>query len=150
MLRQEPAVKIFEILIVEDNPGDVRLAREIFREEEDIRHLSVATDGVEAIAFLRQTGPFKDAPRPDLILLDINLPRKNGLEVLAEIKKDKALRSIPVVVLSSSQTEQDIRKVYELHGNCYIRKPNSLDEFTLVMSAIENFWRSIVTLAPID
>lgn len=148
MAKQEPAEKTFSILMIEDNPGDVRLAREAFREGKRSYQLSVAPDGVEAMAFLRRSGSYAKAPQPDLILLDINLPRKNGLEVLAEIKLDPLLRHIPVIVLSSSQAEQDIRKVYDLHGNCYISKPGNLDRFTEVISAIENFWLAIVTLSP--
>jgi CheY-like chemotaxis protein len=135
-----------EILLVEDNPGDVRLTVEALREAKVHNHLSVANDGVEALAFLRRAGKYADAPRPDLILLDLNLPKKDGREVLSEIKADAALRTIPVVILTTSTAEQDILKSYDLHANCYITKPVDLDQFITVVQSVESFWFSIVTL----
>jgi chemotaxis family two-component system response regulator Rcp1 len=135
-----------EILLVEDNPGDVRLTIEALRDGKVYNHLNVARDGVEALAFLRREGAFGDAPRPDLILLDLNLPRKDGREVLADIKSDPALRTIPVVVLTTSRAEQDVMRSYELQANCYITKPVDLEQFIIVVQSIENFWLTIVTL----
>jgi CheY-like chemotaxis protein len=137
-----------EILLVEDNPGDVRLTREALREGKVRNNLSVAADGVEAIAYLRKEGEHADAVRPDLILLDLNLPRKDGREVLQEIKADPALRNIPVVVLTSSQAEEDIVRAYDLHANCYVTKPVDLDQFIRVVESIEDFWFTIVKLPP--
>jgi two-component system, chemotaxis family, response regulator Rcp1 len=135
-----------EILLVEDNPGDVRLTIEALKEAKVRNHLSVAKDGVEALAFLRRKGSYTDAVRPDLILLDLNLPRKDGREVLAEIKADASLRAIPVVILTTSRAEQDVLRSYELHANCYITKPVDLDQFITVVKSIESFWLTIVTL----
>jgi CheY-like chemotaxis protein len=135
-----------EILLVEDNPGDVRLTIEALKEAKVRNHLNVAKDGVEALAFLRREGSYAESVRPDLILLDLNLPRKDGREVLAEIKADPSLRSIPVVILTTSQAEQDIVRSYELHANCYITKPVDLDQFITVVRSIEDFWLTIVTL----
>ena len=135
-----------EILLVEDNPGDVRLTREALREAKVINNLSVAQDGVEALAYLRREGQYTDVPRPDLILLDLNLPRKDGREVLAEIKEDAKLKRIPVVVLTTSKAEEDILKSYNLHANCYIAKPVDLDQFLTVIQQIEGFWLTIVQL----
>ena len=137
-----------EILLVEDNPGDVRLTREALREGKVRNNLHVAPDGVEAIAFLRREGEYAGAVRPDLILLDLNLPRKDGREVLEEIKADRSLRNIPVVVLTSSQAEQDIVRAYDLHANCYVTKPVDLDQFINVVKSIEDFWFTIVKLPP--
>lgn len=137
-----------EVLLVEDNPGDVRLTREALKEGKVRNHLSVAPDGVEALAFLRREGRYADAPRPDVILLDLNLPKKDGREVLQEIKGDPALRSIPVVILTSSQAERDIAEAYALHANCYITKPVDLDQFITVVRSIEDFWFTIVKLPP--
>ena len=137
-----------EILLVEDNPGDVRLTQEALREGKVRNNLSVAADGVEAIAYLRREGEYADAVRPDLILLDLNLPRKDGREVLEEIKADPALRHIPVVVLTSSQAEEDIVRAYDLHANCYVTKPVDLDQFIRVVESIEDFWFTIVKLPP--
>lgn len=134
------------ILLVEDNPGDVRLTKEAFKEAKVKNNLHVAWDGVEAMDFLRHNGNFSDAPRPDLILLDLNMPRKNGREVLAEIKKDPELMRIPVVVLTMSHAEEDILKSYDLHANCYISKPVDIDRFIEVVSSIEGFWLTIVKL----
>jgi two-component system, chemotaxis family, response regulator Rcp1 len=135
-----------EILLVEDNPGDVRLTIEALKEAKVRNHLSVAKDGVEALAFLRREGSYTDVARPDLILLDLNLPRKDGREVLAEIKADASLRAIPVVILTTSRAEQDVLRSYELHANCYITKPVDLDQFITVVKSIESFWLTIVTL----
>jgi len=135
-----------EILLVEDNPGDVRLTREALKEGKIRNNLHVAMDGVEALAFLRQEGAHAGAPRPDIILLDLNLPRKNGREVLEEIKEDPVLRQIPVVVLTTSEAEQDVARAYTLHANCYISKPVDLDQFINVIRSIEDFWLTVVKL----
>ncbi|HLI27394.1 MAG TPA: response regulator [Chloroflexota bacterium] len=140
------AARPVEILLVEDNPGDVRLTVEALREARVANRLSVAADGQEALAFLRREGRYADAPRPDLILLDLNLPRKDGREVLAEIKADPVLRRIPVVVLTTSSAEQDILRSYDLHANCYITKPVDLEAFLTVVRAVEYFWLRIVAL----
>ncbi len=139
-------VKPVEILLVEDNPGDVRLTKEALKEAKVINHLTVLKDGVEALAFLRREGPYAKAPRPHLILLDLNLPKKDGREVLAEIKDDEQLKRIPVVVLTTSQNEQDVLKTYNLHANCYITKPVGLNQFITVVKSIEDFWLGIVVL----
>lgn len=139
-------VKPIEILLVEDNPGDVRLTIEALKEAKVINHLSVLKDGVEALAFLRRQGAYTAAPRPHLIVLDLNLPRKDGREVLADIKADDSLKRIPVVVLTTSQDEQDVLKSYNLHANCYITKPVDLDQFVRVVRSIEDFWLGIVVL----
>lgn len=137
-----------EILLVEDNPGDVRLTREALKEGKVRNNLSVAENGEAALSFLRRAGQFASAPRPDVILLDLNLPRKDGREVLAEIKTDPDLKRIPVVILTTSQAEQDILKTYNLHANCYIAKPVDLDRFIEVVKSIEDFWLTIVKLPP--
>ena len=137
-----------EILLVEDNPGDVRLTIEALKEGKVRNSLSVARDGVEALAFLRREGPHARAARPDLILLDLNLPRKDGREVLAEIKDDTSLRRIPVVVLTTSRAEEDILRTYDLHANCYISKPVDLEQFISVVRSIDDFWLSVVRLPP--
>lgn len=137
-----------EILMVEDNPGDVRLTVEALREGKVRNNLHTAADGVEAMAFLRRQGSYAEAPRPDLILLDLNLPKMNGREVLAEIKEDPELRRIPVVILTVSKAEQDILKSYNLHANCYITKPVDLDQFLSVVKSIEDFWLTVVMLPP--
>ncbi len=135
-----------EILLVEDNPADVRLTEEALSEGNIPYHLKVAGDGEEALAVLRKIGDYQDAARPDLILLDLNLPRKDGRECLAEIKADPELKRIPVVVLTTSQAEADIQQCYELHANCYITKPVDFDRFTNVVSAVEEFWLKVVEL----
>ena len=135
-----------EILLVEDNPGDVRLTQEILRDGNIRNNMSVAKDGVDAVSFLRRTGEYAGAPRPDIILLDLNLPKKDGREVLAEIKADSNLKQIPVLVLTTSSAEQDIVKSYDLHANCYITKPVDLDQFIRVIRSIEDFWLTIVKL----
>ena len=137
-----------EVLLVEDNPGDVRLTREALKEGKVSNHLSVTPDGVEALRFLRREGPYADAPRPDVVLLDLNLPKKDGRQVLQEMKADPALRTIPVVILTSSDAERDIAGAYELQANCYITKPVDLDQFITVVRSIEDFWFSIVKLPP--
>lgn len=138
--------KTVEILLVEDNPGDARLAQEAIREAKVNNRLTWVPDGVEAMNFLRKKGTFADAPRPDLILLDLNLPKKDGREVLAEIKADEQFRRIPVVVLTTSQAEEDILKAYNLNANCYITKPVDLEQFLKIVRSIEDFWLSIVKL----
>lgn len=135
-----------EVLLVEDNPGDVRLTREALREGKVRNNLYVAEDGIEALAFLRREGAHTEAVRPDLILLDLNLPRMDGREVLEVIKGDPSLRNIPVVVLTSSEAEQDIVRAYDLHANCYVTKPVDLDQFITVVKSIESFWFTIVKL----
>ena len=135
-----------EILLVEDNPGDVRLTMEALREAKVHNNVSVAKDGVEAMAYLRREGPHANARRPDLILLDLNLPKKDGREVLAEIKADAGLKQIPVVILTTSRAEQDIVKSYDLHANCYVTKPVDLDQFITVVRSIEDFWLTVVAL----
>jgi chemotaxis family two-component system response regulator Rcp1 len=137
-----------EILLVEDNPGDVDLTRETLLDSKLLNHMSVVNNGVEAMAYLRREGKYVDATRPDLILLDLNLPKKDGREVLAEIKVDERLRRIPVVVLTTSSAEKDILQTYDLHANCYITKPVNLDQFSAVVRAIEDFWFTIVRLPP--
>ena len=137
-----------EILLVEDNPGDVRLTREVLREGKVRNTLRVAEDGEEAMAMLHRRGPHTDAPRPDVILLDLNLPKKDGRQVLAEIKADPELHRIPVVVLTTSKAEEDVLKSYDLNANCYISKPVDLDQFIQVVRTIENFWLTIVVLPP--
>jgi chemotaxis family two-component system response regulator Rcp1 len=137
-----------DILLVEDNPGDVRLTREVLGSGNQRNRLSVASDGVEAINFLRRRGSFDKARRPDLVLLDLNLPRKDGREVLAEIKSDPELKLIPVVILTTSAAEEDVLKSYRLHANCYITKPVDLEQFTRVIGNIQDFWLTIVKLPP--
>ena len=143
---KDAAMTPARILLVEDNPGDVRLTREALKEGKIINELAVVSDGVEAMDYLRRRGKFADASRPDLILLDLNLPRKNGREVLAEIKSDQSMRRIPVVILTVSRAEEDILKSYDLHANCYISKPIDFDQFMKVVRTIENFWFGIVLL----
>jgi CheY-like chemotaxis protein len=135
-----------EILLVEDNAGDVRLTIEALRESKVRNNLHVASDGVQAMAFLRQQGQHNHAVRPDLVLLDLNLPRKDGREVLAEIKADPDLKTIPVVVLTTSSAERDVLQSYELQANCFITKPVDLEQFITVVRSIQDFWLTIVTL----
>lgn len=141
-------MKPIEILLVEDNPGDADLAREALEGSKLINQLHVVDDGEKAMQFLHRQPPYADAPRPDVILLDLNLPKKDGREVLAEIKADPALRQIPVVILTTSRAEEDVLKSYELHANCYITKPINLERFMEVVKSIEDFWLSIVVLPP--
>jgi chemotaxis family two-component system response regulator Rcp1 len=129
-----------EVLLVEDSPGDVRLTQEAFHAANIAVHLSVATDGVEAMAFLRREGIYKDAPRPDLTLLDLNMPRMDGREVLAQIKKDDKLKTIPIAILTTSESETDIAKSYQLHANCYLCKPVQLSAFENLVKSINDFW----------
>jgi CheY-like chemotaxis protein len=142
--------KPIEILLVEDNPGDARLMVEVLKDGEVLNHLTIVYDGVEALAFLRREGQYAHAARPDLIMLDLNLPKKDGREVLAEIKADEKLKAIPVVVLTTSQAEQDILKSYNLHANCYVTKPVDLEQFIRVLKLIEDFWLTIVKLPSND
>jgi len=134
------------ILLIEDNPGDVRLTKEALREGGSWMELSVVEDGLEAMAFLRREGRYASAPRPDLILLDLNLPQKDGREVLAEIKSDRMLARTPVVVLTSSHADRDICRAYELGANCYVTKPVDLEEFLQVVKAVEDFWLAVAEL----
>lgn len=142
----KPTGKEIEVLLVEDNPGDIQLTKEAFLEGKMHNNLNVVMDGVEALAFLRKEGKYKDAPRPDLILLDLNLPKMDGREVLAEIKKDEKLMTIPVVILTTSAAEEDIIRTYNLHANCYITKPVDFAQFINVVQSIENFWLTLVKL----
>jgi chemotaxis family two-component system response regulator Rcp1 len=135
-----------EILLVEDNIADIRLTREVLKDSKVRNNLHSVMDGVEALGFLNQDGKYENVPRPDLILLDLNLPKKDGREVLEEIKNDSNLKRIPVVILTTSKAEQDILKSYNLHANCYITKPVDLDQFIIVVKSIEEFWFTIVKL----
>jgi two-component system, chemotaxis family, response regulator Rcp1 len=139
-------VRPVEILMIEDNPGDVRLTQEALKTGRLWNHLAVARDGIEAMEYLHRAGPFQNATVPDLILLDLNLPRKDGREVLAEIKADDSLKLIPVVVLTTSKAEEDILKSYKLHANCYITKPVDFAQFVAVVKSIEDFWFTVVKL----
>ena len=139
-------VKPIEILLVEDSPGDVRLCIEALKEAKVLNNMTVASDGVEAMALLRKQGRYAAAVRPDLILLDLNLPRKYGREVLAEIKADAGLKRIPIVVLTTSQAEEDVVRAYDLHANCYITKPVDFRQFITVVQSIEDFWLTVVKL----
>jgi CheY-like chemotaxis protein len=139
-------IRPVDILLVEDNPGDVRLTREALREARVQNRLHVVGDGAEAMAFLRREGRYAQAPQPDLVLLDLNLPRKDGREVLAEIKADAKLRHIPVVVLTTSAAERDVASSYALHANCYVTKPMELDHYLEAVRALEGFWLGVATL----
>jgi len=143
MINNDAAIKI---LLVEDNPGDVRLTLEAFKEGKVNNEISVVTDGVEALAYLRKEGQYDDVQQPDVILLDLNLPKKDGYEVLAEIKQDPDLKRIPVVILTTSEAERDILQTYYMHANCYITKPVDLDQFITVVKSIETFWLNVVKL----
>jgi two-component system, chemotaxis family, response regulator Rcp1 len=138
--------KIIDILLVEDNPGDARLAQEALKDSKVKNKMFHVVDGVEAMAFLHKQGKYADMPRPDLVLLDLNMPKKDGREVLAEIKADDDLKRIPVVILTVSKAEEDILKTYDLHANCFITKPIDLNQFMKVVKAIEDFWLTIVKL----
>lgn len=144
----ETFVKSIDILLVEDNQGDVDLTREAMKDSKMRNTLFVVNDGVEAMDFLRRKGKYADAPHPDLVILDLNLPKKNGTEVLAEIKADDALKAIPVVVLTVSKSDEDILKSYNLHANCFITKPIDLNQFFKVVRSIEDFWFTVVKLPP--
>lgn len=135
-----------DILLVEDNAGDVRLTQEVLRDSKIRNNLQVASNGEEALACLRKQGKYKDAIRPDIILLDLNLPVKDGREVLAQIKQDTDLKRIPVVILTTSKAEEDILKTYNLHANCYVTKPVDLEQFCAVVKSLEDFWLAIVRL----
>lgn len=145
-MNQNKKCKSVEILLVEDNPGDIRLTLEAFKSNKIANTLHVVRDGIEAMAFLRREKEFADVPRPDLILLDLHLPKKDGREVLAEIKQDETLMTIPTVILTTSSSEEDILKTYGLHANCFITKPVDLDQFIIVVKSIQNFWFSVVKL----
>ena len=147
-MNNEEISKNIEILLVEDNPADIRLAREAFKDAKVHNILYTVEDGVEAMAFLRRQGKYAEVARPDLILLDLNLPKKDGREVLAEIKTDERLKLIPVVILTVSKDEEDILKTYNLHANCYITKPIDFEQFMRVVKGIEEFWLTIVKLPP--
>ena len=138
--------KAIDILLVEDNPGDIRLTKEVLKEGKIRNRLNVVMDGEEAIFYLKKTGKYKDAVSPDIILLDLNLPKKDGREVLAEIKVDPVLMLIPVIVLTTSESEQDILNMYSHHANCYITKPVDFNQFISVIKSVEDFWLSIVKL----
>ena len=142
------AVRAIEILLVEDNLGDIRLTQEALKHGKLHNHLSVVRNGEEALKFLRRIGEHADVPRPDLILLDLNLPRVSGREVLAEIKSDQNLKRIPVVILTTATSDEDIMQSYDLSANCYINKPVDMTEFVKVVQSIEDFWFAVVTLAP--
>lgn len=146
----ESLVRSIDILLVEDNPGDARLAKEALNESKIKNRLHFVGDGEEASDFLFRKGKYEDAPRPDLILLDLNLPKKDGRELLSEIKNDPHLKRIPVVILTTSKAEEDILKTYNLHANCYITKPLDLDQFIKVVRSIEEFWLTIVRLPPAE
>ncbi len=140
--------KAVEILLVEDNPGDVRLTVEALKESKLLNNLNVVEDGIDAMEYLKKDGKYKNYPRPDLILLDLNLPKKDGREVLAEIKKDDKIKNIPVVILTTSQADEDIIKTYNLHANCYVNKPVDMEQFLKVVKSIGDFWFTIVRLPP--
>jgi chemotaxis family two-component system response regulator Rcp1 len=142
-------MEAIEILLVEDSPGDVRLTQEALKDNRLLNNLNVVRDGVEAMAFLRRTGAYRSAVRPDLILLDLNLPKKDGRQVLQEIKNDDDLKRIPVVILTTSSSERDILTTYNLHANCYITKPVDFTQFINVIKSIEYFWFTIVKLPPV-
>lgn len=148
MIRSAEESPPVEILLVEDNPGDHRLTKEALHEGKVYNNLHWVKDGVEAIDFLKQRGKYEKAPRPDIILLDLNLPKKDGREVLSEIKGDRDLRSIPVVILTTSKAEEDVLRSYDLHANCYVTKPVDLEKFIVVIQSIDRFWLSVVTLPP--
>lgn len=148
MAENEKAAPPIEILLVEDHPGDMRLTMEALREGKVYNNLHWAKDGVEALEFLRRQGKHAKAPRPDIILLDLNLPKKDGREVLSEIKSDDKLKQIPVVVLTTSKAEEDVLRSYNLHANCYVTKPVDLDKFIMVVKSIDRFWLTVVTLPP--
>ena len=146
MNSMENDMRSIEILLVEDNPGDARLTIEAMREAKVRNRMHVVEDGVQAMEFLRRQGNFGDVPRPDLILLDLNLPRKDGREVLAEVKADPNLKRIPVVILTTSRAEEDVIRAYDLHANCYVTKPVDLVQFMKIVAQIDEFWVKVVTL----
>jgi len=142
------AIRTIDILMVEDDPGDVRLTREALKGSKLLHSLNVVEDGVAALDYLRKAGPYREAVRPDLVLLDLNLPKKDGREVLAAMKQDEALRAIPVVILTTSQAEEDVLRAYNLNANCYVTKPVDFDQFMRIVRTIEDFWLNVVTLPP--
>lgn len=148
MIRSVDEAPPVEILLVEDNPGDHRLTKEALHEGKVYNNLHWVQDGVEAIEFLKQRGKHEKSPRPDIILLDLNLPKKDGRQVLSEIKQDPNLRAIPVVILTTSAAEEDVLRSYDLHANCYVTKPVDLEKFIIVVQSIDRFWLSVVTLPP--
>jgi chemotaxis family two-component system response regulator Rcp1 len=137
-----------DILLAEDNPGDVRLTQEAFKDAKFLNNLYVTSDGLETMAFLRKQGKYEKMPRPDLILLDLNMPKMDGREVLSQVKSDLKLKHIPVIILTTSDSESDIVNSYNLHANCYITKPVDLDKFLTIVKQIENFWVTVVKLPP--
>ena len=141
-------IRTIDILMVEDDPGDVRLTSEALKGSKLLHSLNVVEDGVAALDYLRKVPPYQDAVRPDLVLLDLNLPRKDGREVLAAMKQDEALRVIPVVILTTSQAEEDVLRAYNLNANCYVTKPVDFDQFMRIVRTIEEFWLNVVTLPP--
>jgi chemotaxis family two-component system response regulator Rcp1 len=145
-MNYEPQAQPIDILLVEDNAGDVRLTQEVLKDSKVRNNLVVATNGEEALACLRKQGKYRDTVRPDLILLDLNLPIKDGREVLAQIKEDPDLKRIPVVILTTSKAEEDIMRTYNLHANCYVNKPVDLEQFCGVVRSLEDFWLAIVKL----
>jgi len=142
------AFRAIEILLVEDNPGDVRLTREALKGSKVLNHLNVVEDGVAALDYLHRVAPYEDAVRPDIVLLDLNLPKKDGREVLATIKAAPSLKTIPVVILTTSQAEEDVLRAYNLCANCYVSKPVDFDQFMRIVQTIEEFWLTVVTLPP--
>jgi CheY-like chemotaxis protein len=144
----QKTLRPIEILMVEDNPGDVRLTREALKGGKVWNEIHVVTDGVAALDFLHHRAPYTNSPHPDLVLLDLNLPKKDGREVLAAMKADPTLKTIPVVVLTTSQAEEDVMRAYNLNCNCYVTKPVDFEQFTRIVQAIEQFWLTIVTLPP--
>jgi two-component system, chemotaxis family, response regulator Rcp1 len=150
MTKPEQHVRPIDILLIEDSPADVRLTREALKEAKVLNALHVVADGIAALAFLRKQGRYAGSPRPDLILLDLNLPKKDGREVLAEVKEDEDLKRIPVVVLTTSRAEEDVVRTYNLHANAYVTKPVDLAQFLRVIRTLEEFWLAVVTLPPND
>jgi CheY-like chemotaxis protein len=147
-MNPKKGMRPIEILLVDDSAGDVRLAVEALKDSKVCNRVSTASDGVEAMAFLRKEGKYAGTPVPDLILLDLNMPRKDGRETLAEIKEDPVLRCIPVVILTDSSADEDVLKAYNTHANCYITKPIDLTQFTRIVASINDFWFTIVKLPP--
>lgn len=147
-MNAEQTIRPIEILLIEDNPGDVRLTLEALKDGKVLNRLHVVEDGVAALDFLYMRGSYAGVNRPDLILLDLNLPKKNGREILAAIKSDEALKTIPVVILTTSQADEDILQAYSLHANCYISKPVGFEQFTHIVKSIESFWLTVVKLPP--
>lgn len=141
-------IRTIDILMVEDDPGDVRLTREALKGSKILHSLNVVEDGVAALDYLRKVAPFQNAVRPDLVLLDLNLPKKDGREVLSAMKQDAALKTIPVVILTTSQAEEDVLRAYNLNANCYVTKPVDFDQFMRIVRTIEEFWLNVVTLPP--